>query len=241
MHTDRYVCNYSAMSESSFFSQKFDKWWQIWISSHCEGPIDKSMETRGKILMAAFEEIYERGFQAASLNNILKNTNITKGALYHHFKSKMELGYAVVEEVIYLTFKDNWIDRLEKTDDPITAIQDILALGGELMTEKDVRLGCPLNNLALEMSPIDEGFRERITHVYTEWQRSLEDAFERAKLSGNLNKESDSKQLSVLFVATLDGCLGLAKNTQNLETILTCGHGLIAQLETLRPTKKIGT
>jgi AcrR family transcriptional regulator len=230
------------MSESSFFSSKlsntkFDSWWKSW-SCPLRGCIsDKSIETRGKILLAAFEEIYQRGFQAASLSNILKNTNITKGALYHHFKSKMELGYAVVDEVIYLTLKTEWITPLTETDDPISAIQEILEQAGKQMTEEDVRLGCPLNNLALEMSPIDEGFRGRITKVYAEWQTTIEEAFERGKLAKNVRMDADSKQLAVLFVATLDGCLGLAKSTQSLETLINCGEGLTAQLELLRPNR----
>jgi len=200
--------------------------------------MDKSAETRGKILMAAFEEIYQCGFQAASLNNILKNTNITKGALYHHFNNKMELGYAVVDEVIYTTLKANWIDPLTKSNDPISTIQKILAESGAQMTEEDVRLGCPLNNLSQEMSPINEGFRKRITTVYTEWQDAVEGACERGKAVGNIRKDADSKQLAVLFVATLEGCLGLAKTTQSLETLIQCGQGLIEQLELLRPVNK---
>ena len=200
--------------------------------------MDKSAETRGKILMAAFEEIYQCGFQAASLNNILKNTNITKGALYHHFNNKMELGYAVVDEVIYTTLKANWIDPLTKSNDPISTIQKILAESGDQMTEEDVRLGCPLNNLSQEMSPINEGFRKRITTVYTEWQDAVEGACERGKAVGNIRKDADSKQLAVLFVATLEGCLGLAKTTQSLETLMQCGQGLIEQLELLRPVNK---
>ena len=187
--------------------------------------------------MAAFEEIYHRGFQAASLNNILKNTNITKGALYHHFKNKMELGYAVVDEVISLTLRANWIEPLTKTDDPITTLQQILQESAEQMTEEDVRLGCPLNNLSQEMSPIDEGFRERITAVYAEWQDALEDACERGKVAGNMRKEANSKQLAVLFVATLEGCMGLAKSNQSFDTLMQCGQGLIDQLELLRPVR----
>ena len=225
------------MSQSSYFKNKPKQWWHIWSCEHCNGSsnVDKSTETRGKILMAAFDEIYHRGFQAASLSNILKNTDTTKGALYHHFKNKMELGYAVVDEVIYTTLKSNWIDPLKETDDPITVIQQILMQSGDQMTEEDVRLGCPLNNLAQEMTPIDEGFKNRITDVYQEWQGAIEEACERGKVAGNLKADTDSKQLGVLFVATLEGCLGLAKSTQSLETLMSCGHGLIEQLESLKP------
>ena len=188
--------------------------------------------------MAAFDEIYNRGFQAASLSNILKKTNTTKGALYHHFKNKMELGYAVVDEVIYTTLKANWITPLSETDDPVRLIQQILAEQGAQMTEKDVRLGCPLNNLSQEMSPIDEGFRKRIIAVYSEWQEALEGACNRGKLVGNIREDADSKQLAVLFIATLEGCLGFAKSSQSLETLMQCGHGLIMQLELLRPSEQ---
>ena len=232
-----YLC---FMSDSSFFKNKSERWWHIWSCSRCNegGALDKSDETRAKILMAAFDEIYQRGFQAASLSNILKNTNITKGALYHHFKNKMELGYAVVDEVIHTTLSANWIEPLLDTDDPIPVIQQILLQSGDQMTEEDVRLGCPLNNLAQEMSPIDEGFRERIKAVYTEWQEAIEGACERGKLAGNIRQDADAKQLGVLFVATLEGCLGLAKSTQSLDVLMQCGHGLIEQLELLKPEKK---
>ena len=225
------------MSNSSFFGDKPKQWWHIWSCDQCRGdtPLDKSTETRGKILMAAFDEIYHRGFQAASLSHILKNTDTTKGALYYHFKNKMELGYAVVDEIIYTTLKANWIEPLRNTDTPIDTIQQILLESGQRMTEEDVRLGCPLNNLAQEMSPIDEGFRNHISAVYLEWQDAIEEAVERGKKAGNIRHDADAKQLSVLFVATLEGCLGLAKSTQSLETLMSCGRGLIDQLELLKP------
>ena len=48
--------------------------------------------TRQHLLEAAFQEIYKVGFQAASLQTILSNAGVTKGALYHHFKNKKALG-----------------------------------------------------------------------------------------------------------------------------------------------------
>ncbi len=96
-------------------------------------------------------------------------------------------------------------------------------------------MGCPLNNLAQEMFPIDEGFRERISAVYGAWQEALENACERGKAAGNFGKDVDSKQTALLFVATLEGCLGFAKSKQNLNTLMNCGQGLIDQLESLRP------
>src|SRR5262249_7743733 len=55
--------------------------------------------TRGRLLQAAFHEIYRSGFRTADLDAILATAGVTKGAPYHHFGSKDALGYAVVDEV----------------------------------------------------------------------------------------------------------------------------------------------
>ncbi|HEU6453755.1 MAG TPA: TetR family transcriptional regulator, partial [Gemmatimonadaceae bacterium] len=77
------------------------------------------VETRQKILGAAFREIYVRGFQAASLDRILADAGVTKGALYHHFPDKASLGYAVVDDVIRGHLLARWLGPPEdEGEDP---------------------------------------------------------------------------------------------------------------------------
>src|SRR5439155_25334527 len=60
--------------------------------------------TRGKILQAAFDEFYKNGFQGGSLNRIVDEAGTTKGALFHLFRGKKDLGYGVVREFIHPEF-----------------------------------------------------------------------------------------------------------------------------------------
>ena len=55
--------------------------------------------TRQKILDIAFEEILLKGYQGLRVDGVLKKAALTKGAFYHHFSSKKELGLAVIDEV----------------------------------------------------------------------------------------------------------------------------------------------
>lgn len=223
------------------------QWWYLWNATPCcleKGASSekyknnhRGQDTRDKILLAAFDEIYKRGFQAASLSNILKDTGITKGALYHHFENKVVLGHAVVDEVIRDTIYSSWVEPLNTTDDPITTLKNTLIRTGSLMTEEDVCLGCPLNNLAQEMSPIDEGFRDRIAGIYQEWQDAIETSFDRGKASGNVKSSVDSKEVALLFVASLQGFIGYAKSVQKLDALMKCGKGMVDRLESLRPSK----
>src|ERR1700720_4804140 len=82
--------------------------------------------TRERLLQAASREIYRSGFQSASLGTILASAGVTKGALYHHFKNKEALGYAVVEEVISPDVRGTWVRPLQRVEDPIEALISIV-------------------------------------------------------------------------------------------------------------------
>ncbi len=228
--------NIRFMETQSFLNSKIGQLRHLW-DCRCplRGVVDKSGETRGKILMAAFDEIYSYGYQAASLSNILKNTGTTKGALYHHFKSKKELGLAVLDEVICASYRESWVEPLKTTDDPITTMTQLLMDSVSQMTDEDVYRGCPLNNLGQEMSPIDPDFRDRVRRAFTEWQEALELSFERGKLAGNVEEDIDSKSTALLMVAILEGSMSLAKNMQSLDALKTCGKSLIEHMENTRP------
>src|SRR6516225_5934122 len=143
--------------------------------------------TRQRIVRIAFEEFYRYGFQAGSLNRIVEETGLTKGALFHHFAGKQELGYAVVEEVIWPRFKATWIDPLEQSEDPITdtkrLLLDFAEKGGP---SGSLVQGCPVNNLAQEMSPLDEEFRQRLEKIYTAWRLAFETAIANGIKAGNV-------------------------------------------------------
>ena len=68
--------------------------------------------TRERLLHAAFREVHRSGFQSAGIDTILAATNVTKGALYHHFDSKEALGYAIVEEIVAKLVRDRWLRPL---------------------------------------------------------------------------------------------------------------------------------
>src|SRR6266508_6488652 len=83
-------------------------------------------ETRRRILNAAFVEFYRTGFQGGSINHIVDQAGTTKGALFHHFDGKNDLGYAVVEEVIRPLIKARWLDPLASSSDPIADLKRTL-------------------------------------------------------------------------------------------------------------------
>jgi AcrR family transcriptional regulator len=191
-------------------------------------------QTRQTILVAAFEEIHRNGFQAASLDAILSDTGLTKGALYHHFPNKTALGHAVVDEVIRGMVYTAWIAPLEKVEDPIGTLQALLREAAENMDAHSLSLGCPLNNLAQEMSPLDEGFRTRIDAIFAVWRDTLAGALQRGIAHGKVRNDILPQSTASMILATMEGCIGMAKNAQSLDLLHQCGTGLIQYLDSLR-------
>jgi AcrR family transcriptional regulator len=199
-------------------------------------PAKLPKDTRGRILTAAFEEFYRNGFQGGSLNQIVAEAGATKGALFHHFGGKMVLGYAVVEEVIAPHMKARWLDPMVQSIDPVTDLKRTLArfMKDEVESGRLVQ-GCPLNNLAQEMSPLDEGFRRRIEEVYGAWRECLEAAFARGIKASKVRKDISPRNVAAFVVAAQAGIIGTAKNSQSEELMKQAGAAFFGYLDSLKP------
>ena len=194
--------------------------------------------TRGRLLTAAFEEIHRHGFQAASLDRILAGAGVTKGALYHHFPDKAALGYAVVEEIVKGPVLEVYLRTLEDSADPLAALQDVLRRRADDFAAGGVELGCPLNNLAQEMSPLDEKFRVRVAEALEAWTAGYARALERAKALGVVRRDVNPAQVAAFIVAAVEGSFGMAKNAKSVATLRSNLDTLVSFLDTLRPARR---
>ncbi len=179
-------------------------------------------ETRSQILQAAFKEIYVYGFQAASLKRILENVNHSKGALYHHFPNKKELGLCVINEMIDVNMYAFFMAPLKETDNPIPVLCDIFQKKIDTLTIQEIKYGCPLNNLTQEMASIDKEFYESLKIISDKWIFTIEQSLKRGKKSGNIRNDVDENGVSIFIVASIEGAFGLGKTTESPKFFEQC-------------------
>jgi AcrR family transcriptional regulator len=191
--------------------------------------------TRQRILEASFAEIHRHGFQAASVANILADTGLTKGALYHHFPSKKDLGLAVVDEMIGTGLVERYVRPLRDAAHPAQAVIELIGMK-QGMSDEFVRLGCPLNNLMQEMSPVDEEFRNRLNRILSQWQDAFEEALRRAQMAGEIRGEVNCHAAALFIVSAWEGCTGVAKNMQSVEAFRACMSQLQGYVASLLKT-----
>lgn len=167
------------------------------------------------------------------MRDILAETGLTKGAFYHHFPNKQSIGYAALE-LLEEMVREAWLRPLEGSEDPVTSLQDLLRTAAAALTDEEIVLGCPVNNLAQELSVAAEGLRQRLVSIYDLWRRGIADALRRGQAAGKVGRNVDPLSAANFFVAAVSGARGLAKAMRNREILEGCADSLNHYLEGLR-------
>ncbi|HLQ07061.1 MAG TPA: TetR family transcriptional regulator [Nitrososphaerales archaeon] len=171
--------------------------------------------TRAAILSAAFIEIYENGFQATSIDEIVARASMTKGAFFSHFHSKNELGYALVDEVLKEMTLERWIRPVAAYKNPVQGIITRFRKIIDTTPEEHIALGCPFNNLTQEMSSVDPVFRDKIQAVLLMWIEETEKYLRKAQTEGYLKKNVNTKQVAEFVVMVEEGSFAIVKNLRD--------------------------
>ena len=192
--------------------------------------------TRERLLQAAFREVHRSGFQSAGIDTILAATNVTKGALYHHFESKEALGYAIVEEIIAKLVHDRWLRPMLGNGDPIDILIGIVRRLP--VRPEDIRHSCPLLNLAQEMSPLDEQFRKRLERLFLAWQDGVATLLRKGQSQGRVRRDLNADETATFLVAMVEGHASLAKVAQDARVWEAGIRNIVGWLRSLRVARK---
>lgn len=179
--------------------------------------------TKEQILEVATRLMKVRGYHRTALEDVLRESGTAKGNFYHHFRSKEELGYAILDRLLR--------DFTERTLDPIfrdssrPPLERIEAFFGQLLAAQRARNcvgGCPMANLATELADFHEGFRLRLAEIFDLWRARLADALARAQAEGALASEADPAALARFLVAGLEGAILLTKVQKDIGVMESC-------------------
>jgi TetR/AcrR family transcriptional repressor of nem operon len=179
--------------------------------------------TRDAVISAATRLIHVHGYHGTSLDDVLRESGVGKGNFYYHFKSKEELGYAILDQIV--------VGFLERTLEPCFADETASPLGQvrcfldrllQAQRERNCVGGCLIGNLASELSDVHEGFRTRLATLFTAWQARLASALEAARRRGELAPDTEPEMLARFLVASLEGAILLAKVSKDIRAMEHC-------------------
>jgi len=173
---------------------------------------EQSEQTRKAIIETAANLIHRKGFMNTSLDEIIGQIGLTKGAFFHHFSNKKELGFAIIDywkQNLY----EKWVMPLESSDDPLRDLYEVPRRIYGDYTMDDVAKGCPLANLATELSPLDEDLRLGVLGIYRMLEEGVASALRRGQELGTVRSDVDAILLARFYEDLMAGTRSVAKNT----------------------------
>lgn len=173
--------------------------------------MSKASTTRKNILNKAFALIYKNGYQATSIDEIIATTQVTKGALYYHFKNKNEMGLAMIKEILSQATESNTLKPLDPAKPPESQIYQMMKELLEDTTFFKIKYGCPIVNLIEEMAPIDTKFAGALRKLFTEWKKMIIDYLEEAKKLKTIKSTFDSEQVATFILIGYSGTRNIGK------------------------------
>jgi TetR/AcrR family transcriptional repressor of nem operon len=178
---------------------------------------------REAILDAATRLMGVHGYRNTSLDDVLRESGVGKGNFYHYFRSKEELGYAVLDQFIGV-----FLDRAlrpcfsEGGGSPLDQIRCFFDRVREIQRERNCVGGCPLGNLAAELSDLHEGFRGRLNGVFSTWRERLTKSLREAQEGGDVRADCQPEAVAHFLVAALEGAMLMTKLTKDIGVMEQC-------------------
>ena len=165
--------------------------------------MDASDSTRERIVKAATELFWRKGYGSTSIADILETAGVNSGSLYYCFKGKQDLLVAVLESyrdgIGPMLLEPSWTG----IEDPIEKVLALLATYRRLLVETECAYGCPIGSLALELHEPDPEVRELIAANFAGWTAAVKACLDAA----GYGARTDTGALAELVLTIMEGAV----------------------------------
>ena len=174
----------------------------------------------------------QRGYTAVGVAELCDGAGVNKGSFYHLFPSKRELALEVIDS--FWGESSTLLDQVATGDGPPRDrirrfFESVYAHHQERSGQCGRVLGCPLGNLAQEMSTQDPVLRERLGEIFDLYVDRLERVIAEAVGRGDLPAQ-DTRRSAHTVIALLEGAILLAKTRDDPETLADLGDDALRML-----------
>lgn len=171
----------------------------------------KTEATRNLIAETAFQQFYKNGFKATSVNEIMKAAGLSKGAFYHNFKNKDELGVMVVKGELNTMIYDAMISPLYAEGKAKPILKNTFLNKIKAFTSDEKLMGCPVNNLINEIGGSPNLLNEALKGLIDTWLKALIMIIQRGHKDGSIKAETNPQQAAIYLVSSFEGIRGIRK------------------------------
>jgi len=173
-----------------------------------------AVSPKEKLILTASRLFRKQGYHATGLNQILKESGVPKGSLYHYFPDGKET--LAIEAIHHAGESLHRLieSRLSLHDDPITAISVFIDETADEIFNQEMIIPSSVSLLALETASLSEPLRAACEACFRDWE-----SLYARKLSSHGMSEDAAKKRGALIELMIEGALITALTKQDRESL----------------------
>ena len=157
----------------------------------------------------------EKGYNSTSVMDILRDSKVNAGSMYHVFPGKQDVLLAVLDLYLAGIHPMLLAPAWESVPDPIERVFALLASYRVRLASTDCTYGCPIGSIALELHEPDPSVRERLAANFSAWVGAVEACLVAA--GPRLPKTVDRRALAVMALTSMEGGVMLSRTDRTLD------------------------
>jgi len=196
--------------------------------------------TRQVLIDKGYELINMYGYHATSVDKIIIEVGLTKGAFYYHFENKHHFVEAIIQDRIDKEIHSEFIEPINQRGNPIFILTDLLQ--DKLINDKSLaqNLGSPLTNFIVELShePNDYDLQLQLKEILDQWKVALINLLFRGIEDGYLDRHINTEPVAEFIINSLEGVRTLKRTTNDKSLFFNYIEQFKNYLDTLKNTEQ---
>lgn len=164
-------------------------------------------DARQAILLAGADLIHRQGFNHTGIKEILDVAGVPKGSFYFYFASKEDFGLALIDHFTQTMGERARSILFDADDPPLTRLARFFATLREKFSNWNCERGCPIGNLAQEMSDLSPAIRQRVCNAFSGMADMLAQVLDEAVTRGDLPADINPARTAAFIVDAWEGAL----------------------------------
>jgi TetR/AcrR family transcriptional repressor of nem operon len=205
-------------------------------TGHFDGVAQRSLKEQ--LVDAGSRVLFEKGFHASSINDIVDAAGVPKGSFYNHFESKEALALEAVRR--YVESYD-FSGLRQEGGSPLARLRAHFRSVAELTIARGVGLGCMLGNFSTEFPEPTSAIRQFVSGALTAWGNEVATCLEAAQAAGELAESVDTHALGHYLVNAYEGAVARAKVSGDrapLDAFITLTFDVLVPSRATAPQQK---
>lgn len=178
---------------------------------------EEKLDARGKLLLAALRVIRAKGYSATTVDDLCREAGVTKGAFFHHFKTKDDLAVAAVD------YWAEWTSAFFETapyhdhDDPLERILAYIDFRKSMISGATAECTCLSGTMVQEVYDRNPEIRDACHRSIWVHAGTLVEDLEEAMRLHEVTLPIRAESLALHMQAVIQGAFVLAKASGNLQ------------------------